>query len=219
MLEMLDALALPCTVRANSELEKDAPALMDACRARGWEIAGHGRANAARQSVMGEADEVAMIADSTAVLTQACCRAPRGWLSPWIAESRVTPDLLRAAGFSYTLNWRMDDQPVWIATRAGALLSAPYPQEVSDIPAIVARKDGAAQFADMIVDTLDQMMEQARAQPLVMGVALHPCILGQPHRLRNLRRALTHSAARRERLWVTTAGEIAESFAGQVAAG
>jgi allantoinase len=219
MLEMLDALALPCTVLANSAMEAYAPALMDACRARGWEIAGHGRTNAERQSIMAEAEEAAMIAESTAVLTQAWGRAPKGWLSPWIAESRVTPDLLREAGYAYTLNWCMDDQPVWMTTRAGPLLAVPYPQEVNDIPAIVARKDGAAQFADMIVDTLDEMMEQARAQPLVMGIALHPYILGQPHRLRHLRRALAHVAERRERLWVTTAGEIAECFAAQVAAG
>ncbi|MGO8834859.1 MAG: polysaccharide deacetylase, partial [Roseiarcus sp.] len=41
------------------------------------------------------------------------------------------------------------------------------------------------------------------------GVALHPYIVGQPHRLRHLRRALTHIAAHRERIWLTTAGAIA----------
>ena len=67
-------------------------------------------------------------------------RPPLGWLSPWIAESAVTPDLLAEAGYGSSLNWCMDDQPVWMRTRAGPLLAIPYPQELNDIPAIVARR-------------------------------------------------------------------------------
>jgi allantoinase len=94
-------------------------------------------------------------------------------------------------------------------TRAGRLLAVPYPQEVNDIPSIVARKDGAGAFADMIIDNFDEMLEQSETGPLVMGIALHPYLVGQPYRLRHLRRALAHIAACRDDIWVTTAGEIA----------
>jgi len=208
MLDMLDALQMPATVLANSAMYDYAPQLMAACRAHGYEVAGHGRTNSERQSVMSEDDERAMIVEATRVITTAEGARPTGWLSPWIAESRVTPDLLAEAGYRYTLNWCMDDQPVWMATSAGPLLSIPYPQEVNDIPAVVARKDGAAQFADMIVDNFDEMLEQSRGQSLVMGIALHPYILGQPYRLRHLRRALTHIANRRADIWLTRAGDI-----------
>ena len=45
---------------------------------------------------------------------------------------------------------------------------------------------------------------------VVMGVALHPYIVGQPYRLRHLRRALAHLAAMRDRgeVWFTTPGAI-----------
>ena len=37
----------------------------------------------------------------------------------------------------------------------------------------------------MIVDQFDEMLEQTRAtQPLVMGIALHAMIAGQPFRVR-----------------------------------
>ena len=75
----------------------------------------------------------------------------------------------------------------------------PYPQELNDIPMIVARQMDGKDFAQMIVDQFDEMLEQARAQPLVMGIALHPYIVGQPYRLRHLRRALAHVAAARDR--------------------
>jgi allantoinase len=208
MIEMFDALDLPVSVLANSAMYDYAPDLMAAHRARGDEVLGHGRTNAERQSVLGEADEAHLIAEATAVITRAEGRAPQGWLSPWIAESRVTPDLLHEAGYGYTLNWCMDDQPVWMRTRKGRILSIPYPQEVNDIPSIVARKDGAAQFAEMIIDNFDEMLEQAAGQPLVMGIALHPYLVGQPYRLRHLRRALAHIAAHRDQIWLTRAGDI-----------
>jgi allantoinase len=97
-------------------------------------------------------------------------------------------------------------------TRSGRTLwSVPYPQELNDIPMIVARQMDGKDFAQMIVDNTDEMLEQARAQPLVMGIALHPYLVGQPYRLRHLRRALQHLAAARERgeVWFTTPGEIA----------
>ena len=85
----------------------------------------------------------------------------------------------------------------------------PYPQELNDIPAVAARKVGADAFADMIVDQFDEMLELSEARPLVMGVALHAYIVGQPHRLRHLKRALKHIASRRDDIWMTTPGAIA----------
>jgi peptidoglycan/xylan/chitin deacetylase (PgdA/CDA1 family) len=209
MLELLDELSMPATVLLNSAMYEYAPELVAAHRARGDEIAGHGRTNSERQNTLPEDAERILIAESTAAITVAEGNAPRGWLSPWIAESVVTPDLLAEAGYRYTLNWCADDQPIWMATRAGPLLAIPYPQEVNDIPAIVARKDGAAQFAEMIIEDFEERLRQTRdGKPQVMGIALHPYLVGQPYRLRALRRALAHIAAAREAVWITTAGGI-----------
>jgi peptidoglycan/xylan/chitin deacetylase (PgdA/CDA1 family) len=209
LLALLDDLALPATVLLNSAMYDHAPALVAAHRARGDEIAGHGRTNSERQSTLPEAEERALIAESGATIARHEGAPPRGWLSPWIAESRTTPDLLAEAGYRYTLNWCADDAPIWMRTRAGPLLAIPYPQEVNDIPAVVARKDGAAQFADMIVDDFEERLLQVRdGHPQVMGIALHPYLVGQPYRLRQLRRALAHVAARRGAVWITTAGGV-----------
>ncbi|WP_299869967.1 polysaccharide deacetylase family protein [uncultured Roseobacter sp.] len=219
MLEMFDVLEMPVSVLANSVMYDYAPELMAAFSTRGDEIVGHGRTNAERQSVLPPAEAEALIREATDVLTQAEGTVSKGWLSPWIAESPVTPDLLKKAGYSYTLNWCMDDQPVWLRTEHGPLLSIPYPQEVNDIPSIVARKDSAASFADMIIDNFDEMLEQSRGQPLVMGIALHPYLVGQPYRLRHLRRALTHICAHRDDIWITQAGSIYDVVAKTMPAG
>lgn len=209
MLELFDRLGWPCSALLNSTIYDYAPQLAAAFRARGDEIVGHGRTNSERQGTLEEAAERALIVDATATIARHEGRAPAGWLGPWISQSRTTPDLLQEAGYGYLLDWCMDDQPVWLRTRRGRILAVPYPQELNDIPMIVGRKIGGDQFADMIVDNFDEMLEQAQAQPLVMGIALHPYLVGQPYRLRHLRRALTHIARQRERIWLTTAGAIA----------
>jgi len=214
LLSLFEQLDLPVSVLANSAMYDLAPDLMSAFRQRGDEMVGHGWTNSEKQGVLSEAEERALIAQATEVLAHHEGKSPEGWLGPWISESRLTPSLLQEAGYVYLLDWCMDDQPVWFRTRRGRILSVPYPQELNDIPMIVARRIEGAVFADMIIDQFDEMLEQSSEAPLVMGIALHPYIVGQPHRLRHLRRALTHIAARREDVWLTTAGDIARHAAG-----
>jgi peptidoglycan/xylan/chitin deacetylase (PgdA/CDA1 family) len=95
MLELMDTLDMPATVLVNSEMYSFAPTLIAAHRARGDEVAGHGHSNSERQSTLSEAEETALIAEATAVITTAEGQPPAGWLSPWIAESRITPDLVQ----------------------------------------------------------------------------------------------------------------------------
>jgi len=45
-----------------------------------------------------------------------------------------------------------------------------------------------------------------------MGVALHPYLIGQPYRLRHLRRALQHLCAHRDDVWLTTPGAICRAM-------
>jgi peptidoglycan/xylan/chitin deacetylase (PgdA/CDA1 family) len=208
-LDLFDELKLPAGVLINTALYDYCPEVVAAFRRRGDEIIGHGHTNADRQGDLGEADERALIAYCTERLAREEGRPPRGWLSPWISESPLTPDLLREAGYRYTLNWCHDDQPTRLRTRAGDLWAIPYPQEINDIPAIVARQRSAEAFADMIVDCYEEMVAQSARQPLVMGIALHPYLVGQPHRLRHLRRALRH-IVQSGRGWWCTPGQILE---------
>ena len=213
--DAFDALNLPMAALVNSHMYAYAPELLAAHRTRGDEIVGHGRTNAERQSALDEAGERALIAEATKVLAAAEGKPPQGWLGPWIAQSPVTPDLLAEAGYSYLLDWCMDDQPIWFSCRGGRrILAVPYPQELNDIPAIAARKENASDFADMIVDQFEEMIELSQTRPLVMGVALHAYIVGQPHRLRHLKRALKHIAGKRSDIWMTTPGAIARHCAG-----
>ena len=220
-LELLDELRWPAAALINTALYDHCPELVAACVARGDELVGHGHSNAERQGTLDEADERTLLALCRQRMERESGQAPGGWLSPWISESRLTPDLLAETGYRYTLNWCHDDQPVAVRTRGGqALWSVPYPQELNDIPMIVARQMDAKDFAQMIIDQFDEMLAQSARQPLVMGIALHPYIVGQPYRLRHLRRALRHidAAAAHGGVWLTTPGAICDHAAAAAAA-
>ncbi|WP_236626163.1 polysaccharide deacetylase family protein [Actibacterium mucosum] len=218
LIELFDRLKLPCTALVNSETYRLTPGLAEIFAARGDEIAGHGRTNAERQGVLAEAEERELIAQATNELTQRHGIGPKGWLGPWISQSHTTPDLLQEAGYEYLLDWCHDDQPTWMKTRNGRILSVPYPQELNDIPQIVGRQREGNEFADMIIDAFDVMLEESKSRPLVMGIALHGYLMGHPHRIKHLERALRHMQHHSgDQVWWTTAGAINDHIRQSVA--
>jgi allantoinase len=208
-LELLDEFGLPGAHNVNSAVLEACPDIVARLNGRGDEYVGHGRSNAERQDLLWEADEARLIAEATETVTRLSGRRPDGWLGPGLAESRVTPDLLKEAGYRYVMDWPVDDQPIWMKTRAGPILSVPYPIELNDLPAMATRHHTGRQFAQMVTDQFDEMLDQSRKYPLVFSVALHPFVIGQPHRLRPFREALRHILECRDEVWLTTPGEIA----------
>lgn len=212
-LDLFQQLNTPFAALINTALYDHCPELVQACVAQGAELVGHGHSNAERQGGWPEEDEKNMLRMCQQWIQQRSGQSVKGWLSPWISESFLTPDLLAETGYTYTLNWCHDDQPIRMTTRnAKGLWSIPYPQELNDIPMIVGRQLDGKDFAQMLIDQFDEMLEQSRHQPLVMGIALHPYLVGQPYRLRHLRRALQHMALAQQAgdIWMTTPGEIAQ---------
>jgi peptidoglycan/xylan/chitin deacetylase (PgdA/CDA1 family) len=208
---ILSALAeyrLPAGILLNTALFDHAPELVAACRNARCEIIAHGRSNSDLMAEMSEAQERSYIRGVTERIVRETGERPGGWASPWIAETSSTPDLLEEAGYRYLLDWCMDDQPVWLKTRGRPILSVPYSQELNDSSAIIGRRVAASQFADMIVDQFDEMLETSSEEPLVMSVILHAFIAGQPFRLRALRSAFRHIASRADVIWLTQPGAI-----------
>jgi peptidoglycan/xylan/chitin deacetylase (PgdA/CDA1 family) len=214
LFDLLDELGLPASHNLNAAVLENCPQIVDRIRARNDEVIGHGVTNSERQDIMDEATERAMIAETTAAISSNFGAPPRGWLGPYIVQSDVTLDLLKEAGYSYMLDWPADDQPFWMKTRAGPILSVPYSIELNDSPAQVFRHHTGREFEEMILDHFHEMLSQSRNYPLVFTIVLHPFVIGQPFRLHALRRALTGILQKRDQLWLTTPGGIADHIAG-----
>jgi hypothetical protein len=211
LLALLEQHEVPATVLLNTECYEHCPELVAAYRAAGAEIVGHGRTNSTHPNELDEDVERRLIGDVYDAIAREEGAPPAGWMSPGANPSAVTEDLLAEAGFRYTLDWPMDDQPVWLRTRGGPLLSIPYPHEVNDVPTVVFHDATASAFERMIVDNLAEMVDQSKQQPLVCGITLHTFIFGQPFRLRRLRDALA-SMRDLPGVWLTTPRAIADHF-------
>lgn len=209
VLDLLYELALPATVPVEAAIVDLCPELVRAHLMRGDEIAGYAGAPTEHKITPSEEEESALVAETTRRLAAFAGARPAGWLCLGSPESRLTPDLLAEAGYEYLLGSRCDDQPIWMRTRQGRILALPSAPDLDDTNMIAGGKIGADAFADMIVDDFDERLHQSESGPLVMGLLLHPRIIGRPHRLKHLRRALRHLLAKKDRIWFTTAGSIA----------
>jgi len=210
-MQLFDELQIPVGALINTALFDHCPELVTALVQRGDEIIGHGHTNAVRQGQMSEREELSLLQACAARIQKETGQIPKGWLSPWISESHLTPDLMIESGYEYTLNWCHDDQPTQMTTRSGkSLWSVPYPQEINDIPMLVGRQMDMVPFAQMILDNFDEMLRQSDREPLVMGIALHPYLVGQPYRMLHLRRVLEHIVSKRDqgKIWFTTPGAV-----------
>jgi peptidoglycan/xylan/chitin deacetylase (PgdA/CDA1 family) len=211
LLRQFEARGLPLTILLNSALLDHAPDFVAACIRAGHEISCHGRTNSESQAGLDEAAERALIAEATSRITAATGTPPAGWLGPWLSETERTPELIRQAGYRYIMDWCADDQPFWLRTADGPLLALPYSQEVNDSVVIMGRQADTAVFADMVVDQVDQLIEDAKdGVALAFGIALHTGIIGQPFRRKQFARALDHIRARAGDLWITRGADIAE---------
>jgi allantoinase len=209
--DLADQLGLPMCHLINSSVSERYPQIVARIASRGDEIVGHGRTNSERQADLDEDGEAALIREATETLTRIHGAAPGGWMGPWISESCATPDLLKEAGYSYLLDWPADDQPFWMRTRSGPILSVPYPIEINDSPIMLSRMQPATDFTQMVIDQFETMLEYSEQRPLVCGVSLHTFVVGQPFRFAQLRKALRYIVEHkaRDKVWITTPGEIA----------
>ncbi|MGB3770749.1 MAG: polysaccharide deacetylase family protein [Rhodococcus sp. (in: high G+C Gram-positive bacteria)] len=210
--EVLRDNAVRPTLLVNTEVYEHAPDVLAAYRALGADVVAHGRTNSVQPNQQDEDDERSSIDAVYRAIETNEGTPPRGWMSPGANPSRVTEDLLAERGFEYTLDWPIDDQPVWLDTRGGPLLSVPYPHEINDLPVFVHHHYTAGDFESMIVDSFDELKQQSRRGPRVLSISTHTFLTGQPYRLRRFRYALEHMAANADGVWFTTAGDIAQHY-------
>jgi allantoinase len=208
LLELLDEFEIPAASQMNTAIYEHCPDIPEALRSRGDEILGHGVTNSDEQGNLAEEEEAALIAEVTRTITAQERVPPAGWMSPWLSNSEVTVDLLQEAGYRYIMDWASDDQPFWLRTRAGRILSMPYPIECNDNRGIVWYRHTSEEFAEMLLDNFEEMLKQSNKQPLVCPISLHTFVVGRPYRICRLRRVFDTLHKYRDQIWLTRPRDI-----------
>ena len=131
-------------------------------------------------------------------------------LRPAISNTFNTPDLVKEAGLEYFCDFYHDEQPTPLATKHGPLIHVPYTMDLND--ALVYRQPmEAEEFAQMIVDHFDTVYREGNEHGRVMCIALHPYMMGAPHRVKHLDRSLAYIRKHKD-AWICTAEEILDWY-------
>jgi peptidoglycan/xylan/chitin deacetylase (PgdA/CDA1 family) len=179
----------------------------------GWEFMGHGYTNAIRLNEMPPEEERAAIAEVFARIEKEIGRRPRGWLGSGMEETWNTLDYLVEERCVYVADWNSDDQPHLMNVSGKSLVSLPYAWELNDVSQLLSLGRSTEEFEGMIHRTFDVLYREAResGSGRVMCIALHPFIIGVPHRIDMLDRALNYICSHSD-VWRATGSEIVDHY-------
>lgn len=207
LMEVLTRHGIRGTVALNGEVVEHYPQIMKECARLNWELMGHGETNSTLLAGMDKEREKAVIA-STKAMIAACGQTMRGWLGPGLTETWNTLDLLKEAGVEYVADWCNDDMPYRMNN---GLHSIPYSLELNDMPLFSAPSISIADFKQRIIDSFDVLHAEAGTSAKVMCIALHPFLIGVPHRIKYLDEALKHITGH-DGVWLATGSEIISAY-------
>ena len=189
LFDCLQKFGITPTLAINGVVCRTYPRIALAAKDAHWEFMGHGW----RQEPMHRVeDQLASIKDTIEAIRSCSGKAPRGWESPGLTETFETIDYLAEAGIDYVADWVLDDQPVYLATAHGPIVSVPYTVEVNDIAMMAVQHHSAEELLRRGSDHFDRLYEDSKQACRVMAISTHPYISGVPHRIAYLERLYRH---------------------------
>lgn len=208
--ELFDRFGLRGTVSLSLNNWERFPEVMEGCLSRRWDVMCHGIHNTDYLWGYAEEEERAYIADCVETYRRLTGRMLRGWFSPALSHTLNTPDLVAEAGISYFCDLFHDDQPTPLRVRSGRLISLPYTVELNDSHVLTGAMEGD-DYVQAARDMFDTLYEEGAESGRVMCLALHPFVMGRPHRIRHLAAALEYILGR-SGVWAATGEEIADWY-------
>ena len=211
MLESLDKYNIRCCVSLNMAVLEHFPEIGQAMVQRDYDYMSHGIYNTRYLYTYTEDQEREFYRDTIDTLKLHTGKQLKGMLGPAISGTERTPDLMAEAGLIYHTDWMHDDQPVPIKVKSGKLVSVPYSIELNDSSLLRDNHYEGDYFARICKAQFDQLYKEGAERGRVMCIALHPFLIGQPHRIKYLDDILSHIMSH-DGVWQTTADDIADYY-------
>ncbi|RAI43000.1 polysaccharide deacetylase family protein [Rhodoplanes roseus] len=181
LLEAFEARAIKPTISINAKVCETCPQVAEAARDAGWEFMAHCYVQMPIHKVE---DQRAMIDQSLATLEKFLGYRPRGWLGPGRTQTFETLDHVAAAGCDWFGDWILDDQPFWVKTKSGPIVSVPYTVEINDITIMVSGQHESDAMLKRAADAFDRLYAESAQSVRIMAFGVHPYVSGAAHRIR-----------------------------------
>ncbi len=198
---------LPLTVFASAVALERNPAFAQAIADTEWDVVCHGR-RWIEHYLLDEETERAEIAAAFASIRDRVGRAPEGFYCRYAPSVNTRRLLVEHGGFRYDSDAYNDELPYWVEVGDTPHLVVPYSLVTNDAKLVGGPLVTGRQFADFLIDAFDELVAESAWHARMMSVGMHARILGQPARLRGLRRFLDHIAGRDD-VWICRRADIA----------
>ncbi len=218
MMDVMHRFGVRGTVALNALVCDYYPQIIERCMALDWELMGHNLTNTRRLNVMPPEEERASIFEALDRIEKASGKRPTGWMGSGGHESWRSLEFFAEAGLKYVGEWVADDQPFLMDPIEGRrLVAMPYTMEINDIPIFDFKHHTTKEFEDIVKRQFDVLYREGAESGRVMAIALHPYLIGLPHRIDSLSAVLEYITSH-EGVWLATGEEITDHYLSETGA-
>jgi allantoinase len=211
IIEVLNRYHIRATAGLNSEVCDQYPEIIEEAVRLNWEFMGHNETNTRRLNQILPEEEGQVISRVLNRIQEATGKKPVGWLSSGLQETWQTLEHLTNEKCKYVADWMNDDQPYVMQVGNKTIATLNYSFEINDKLAFEDRNQTAEEFETMIRRQFDVLYREGADSGRVMAIALHPYIIGVPHRIDALDAALRYICSH-EDVWLATGEEIIDHY-------
>lgn len=167
------------TMSINARVCETRPRIAQAALDAGWEFMAH---TYVQMPIHKIEDQRAMIRQTMDVLKKFTGKTPTGWLGPGRGQTPATLDYVAEAGFTWFGDWVMDEQPFYVRTKHGPILSLPYSVELNDIQIMLNGSHESDVMLKRVRDAFNLLYRESAKGARILSFGVHPYISGAAHR-------------------------------------
>jgi allantoinase len=203
LLKILNELRIPSTFVANAQSMEIAPAAVDCMLKSGHEIAAHSYTQDALMAYLSPADEREMIQKCIGVFKRLTGSAPKGWLSPVLAPTAHTEELIAEAGFLWYGDYNNIDLPFRVETKSRRIVVLPH----SDFADHRVLRGNPRDWFDVYKDTFDYLY--ANEPTSFLNITVHCHFGGRPLMASQIEKLLKYIRGFSD-VWIVRHDELAQ---------
>lgn len=210
-LEVFDRHRIAGSVSLNAAMCERLPEVVAAFVDRNWELFYHGLYNTRYAFGSTPEQEREDIASACGIIQSFCGNPVRGFLAPALTYTEASMRAAHDAGIEYVFDFFREDEPFPLNPSLGRMLSVPYQVELNDFHQLVLGGLSPRRYVDQFKAHFDLLYREGERSGKVVGLPLHPYVIGSPHYIGALDEMLGY-VREHTHVWHANAGEIADWY-------